>query len=154
MCRPLQAEQSIREKMLFAYRARCVEVIDGDTLRVAAENGEEVKIRLYGVDCPEKGQLFGTAAKKAVQDLVLNKQVNIVVHDTDKYGRSVALVYGDDFSVQEQLLKQGLTWVYPEYCRIALCDGFYRLEEQARMYRPACGNIPIFRPGNGAECRT
>lgn len=146
MCRPLQAEQSIRERMLFAYRARCVEVIDGDTLRVAAENGEEVKIRLYGVDCPEKGQLFGTAAKKAVQDLVLNKQVNIVVHDTDKYGRSVALVYGDDFSVQEQLLKQGLTWVYPEYCRIALCDGFYRLEEQARSVQAGLWKYPNIPP--------
>lgn len=115
-----------------AYKAFCIRVIDGDTIAVRTKDDKVQTIRLYGIDCPEKGQLFGANAQKFAAELVLNKEVSVHPVDTDKYGRTVALVFDDNISMQKKLLQNGLTWVYPKYCKIAVCEEFYALEKKAR----------------------
>ena len=51
-----------------------------------------VKIRLYGIDCPEQRQAFGTRAKQFTSDLVFGKNVNVETVDVDRYGRIVGIV--------------------------------------------------------------
>src|SRR5512144_707024 len=66
-----------------------VSVLDGDTIEVLHNTYPE-RVRLSGIDCPEKGQAFGTRAKQAVSTLVFGKDVILQTHGQDKYGRTLA----------------------------------------------------------------
>jgi len=60
-----------------------VSVLDGDTLEVLHSNRPE-RIRLNGIDCPEKGQAYGKRAKQAASELVSGNQVTLQTHGLDK----------------------------------------------------------------------
>ena len=115
----------------FAWEGKCVGVADGDTITVL-HNGTGERIRLYGIDTPEKRQDFGTRAKQFTSSLVFGKVVRIEPYDTDRYGRTVAMVYAGDRCVNEELIRSGLAWVYTQYCKAGFCDGWKQLEESAR----------------------
>ena len=70
---------------------KVVGVLDGDTIEVL-QNKQTHRIRLHGIDAPEKGQDFGTQAKKAASDLAFNKNVTVSVTTKDRYNRSVGIV--------------------------------------------------------------
>ena len=65
-----------------------VSVLDGDTVEVLHNNKAE-RIRLNGIDCPEKGQAYGKRAKQAASELVFGKEVTLETHGLDKYGRTI-----------------------------------------------------------------
>src|SRR5690349_3474309 len=73
-------------------KGKVVSIADGDTFTILTEDKEQVKIRLYGVDCPEKKQDFGTKAKQFTSNLCFGKVVNAQVKNNDRYGRKIALV--------------------------------------------------------------
>src|ERR1700690_327671 len=52
-------------------------------------NGRAERIRLWGIDCPEKRQPFGPRASQVTGDLAFGKAVKVIVHDVDRYGRTV-----------------------------------------------------------------
>lgn len=68
-----------------SYQAKVVGISDGDTVKVL-HNGNQVKIRLYGIDTPEKRQAFGNKAKQFTSQKVFKKTVKITPMDTDRYG--------------------------------------------------------------------
>src|SRR5438477_9778887 len=72
-----------------------VSVIDGDTIEVLHNNRAE-RIRLSGIDCPEKGQAYGKRVKHAASDLAFGKEVTLQTHGLDKYGRTLADVLLQD----------------------------------------------------------
>lgn len=74
-----------------SWPAKVVSVNDGDTITVLRD-GRQVKIRLYGIDSPEKGQDFGQKARQLTAALVAGRSVDIEQMDTDRYGRIVGLV--------------------------------------------------------------
>lgn len=98
-----------------AFEAKVVGIIDGDTIRVLDSENKMIKIRLYGIDCPEKKQAFGNEAKKFTSSMVFNKDVEIERKDVDRYKRIVANVYKDDKCLNEELVRAGFAWVYPQY---------------------------------------
>lgn len=116
----------------FAWEARVVSVADGDTITVEPlEGGDRVKIRLWGIDCPETNQPYGQAAKVFVNELCLFKVVDIEDKDIDRYKRLVATVnLADGTTLQERLLASGLAWVYKRYC--VGCYPWIQLEVEAR----------------------
>ncbi len=109
---------------------KVVGVADGDTITVL-ENRTQFKIRLYGIDCPERHQDFGNKAKQFVSDLVFGKQVRVVKYDVDRYGRIVGMVYVGNTCANEELVKNGLAWVYQHYCKIPVCSEWLGLESHA-----------------------
>ena len=119
----------------FAWgQGKVISVADGDTLTILSQQGP-VKVRLYGVDCPESRQSFGPEAADYAADLALFQEVKIQVMSTDNYGRSVALVaLPDGRLLNELLLDEGLAWVYRAYCRDPRCVGWL-LKEQAAKTR-------------------
>lgn len=94
---------------------KVVGVSDGDTIVVLLSDNRELRVRLEGIDCPEKKQDFGEKAKQATATLCWNKEVKIIKSGTDKYGRTLGFVYVDDMCVNEELLKMGLAWHYKKY---------------------------------------
>lgn len=109
--------------------ATCIKVSDGDTIKVRLDDDSVEKVRLYGVDCPEKRQSFGREATQFTKDMVSGKTVNISPVTTDKYGRTVAWVYVDGKCLDKELLKAGLAWHYKEYSEE---EELAILEEEAR----------------------
>ena len=93
------------------YVATCVRVIDGDTITVADENQNLHRIRIVGMDAPELAQPYGRAAKAALSELVLHKEVHVVPAGVDKYDRELAeLRYDTSFGqldVAETMISNG-----------------------------------------------
>lgn len=94
----------------FSWSAKVVSVADGDTITVLRD-GQQVRIRLYGIDCPEKGQGYGQQAKAITAALVAGRNVDIEQKDTDRYGRMVGLVKIDGQSLSELIIQNGYAWV-------------------------------------------
>jgi endonuclease YncB( thermonuclease family) len=92
-----------------------VGVADGDTITVLDANNTQHKIRLGGIDAPEKKQAFGNASKKSLSDLIYGKQVIIDYTKQDRYGRIVGKVIfnGDDINFIQ--IKRGMAWFYRAY---------------------------------------
>jgi endonuclease YncB( thermonuclease family) len=116
-------------------------VIDGDSITVL-HDGRQEQIRLWGIDCPEKRQDFGTKAKYGTSILVFAKVVEVEPVTTDRYGRTVAFVKVGDTLVNEKLIRQGLAWVYTRYCNRPICQEWNKLEAEARKARRGLWSIP------------
>lgn len=93
----------------------CVGVSDGDSLILELPDGERVRIRLYGIDAPEKDQQFALEARKKLCYLVYDKFIRVDVLDIDQYGRYVGKVYAGARYVNRFMLKEGLAWLYRHY---------------------------------------
>jgi endonuclease YncB( thermonuclease family) len=94
---------------------KVVAIADGDTFTLLTNINTREKIRLYGIDCPEKKQTFGNVARERLSELIYNRRVTIDVISTDRYKRLVGMVYVEGLNVNEQLLKEGLAWHYVQY---------------------------------------
>lgn len=92
-----------------------VGVTDGDTITVLDATKTQYKIRLAGIDAPEKKQPFGSVSKKSLSDLVFDKVASIQYDKEDRYGRIVGkvLVNGKDVNLEQ--VKRGLAWWYKKY---------------------------------------
>ena len=112
---------------------RVISVADGDTIIVLTSSGARQKIRLYGIDCPEKRQAWGNRAAQITGCLCAGRTVEIQGTDTDRYGRTVAIVIlPTGRTLQEELLAEGMAWVWPKYCKLSFCEAWLELEAQTR----------------------
>lgn len=110
---------------------KVIRVADGDTITVLDSLNHTVKVRLYGIDCPERGQDFSNVAKRFTSGLCYQKKVRVVIKDVDQYGRTVGIVYfSDSVQVNLALLEAGLAWHYTRYDQ---SEAFAQAEEQARL---------------------
>jgi len=141
------------------FRARVVEVINGDTIKVKQvgdawgmldgrtirrEGPPEIMlIRLNGVDCPEREQSYCTEAKRLTSDLVFGREVFVLPRGRDGYGRTLADVYiGDktlDRGLNTELVRQGLAWWYRKYAPHGVLK---KLEEEARVAKRGLWSDP------------
>jgi endonuclease YncB( thermonuclease family) len=97
------------------FFGQVVGVLDGDTIDVL-HNGRAERIRLSGIDCPEKKQAYGQKAKQATSALVFGKEVTIQTHGKDKYGRTLAdVLLPDGTNVNHEMVKEGWCWWYRKY---------------------------------------
>src|SRR5688572_6310625 len=96
------------------FTGEVIRVLDGDTIEVLHEKKPE-RIRLYGIDCPEKGQPFGQKAKQATSSLLFGKAVRIESHGRDKHRRTLGTVFDGDLNVNQQLVKEGWCWWFRKF---------------------------------------
>lgn len=94
---------------------RVVGVADGDTITVLDSTNTQHKIRLGGIDAPEKKQAFGNVSKKSLSDMVFNQQVDVEWHKEDRYGRKVGKVLVNHEDINLEQIKRGLAWFYKKY---------------------------------------
>jgi endonuclease YncB( thermonuclease family) len=116
-----------------------VGVADGDTITVLRKKEgfmgyfqTPIKIRLYGIDTPERGQAFGKKSKQFTSEMIYKKSVDVTEVTTDRYGRTVAIVFVNDQNLNEEIVRAGLAWVYTRYCDWPICDKWKNLEAEAR----------------------
>lgn len=95
---------------------KVIGISDGDTYTILTEDKKSVKVRLHGVDCPEKNQPFGTKAKQFASSIAYGKNVKVTIVDTDRYGRTVGILTTDDgTNINNQLVADGYAWWYKQY---------------------------------------
>lgn len=117
---------------------KVVSIADGDTFTMLIDK-EQVKIRLQGVDCPEKGQDFGNVAKEFLSGYVFSKVVTVKKIGTDRYGRTIGMVTIDGANVNEKLLEAGLAWHYKKYDHN---PAWAALETEAKKDKKGLWSIP------------
>jgi endonuclease YncB( thermonuclease family) len=94
---------------------RVVGVTDGDTITVLDGQSVEHKIRLMGIDAPEKAQPFGQHAKQSLSDLVFGRTVAVDWQKLDRYGRIVGKVLVGGLDANLEQVRRGLAWHYKKY---------------------------------------
>ena len=114
-----------------AVVGKVVKVVDGDTLHVYS-NKKTYKIRLSGIDAPERGQAYGKRAKEHLEFLVAGKQVIAIVESKDRYGRYVASVKVQSKDVCAEMLTAGYAWHYKQYDNNKYYDELQREAKKAK----------------------
>ena len=88
--------------------ATCQYVMDGDTFRTE----DKEKIRLWGIDAPEKGQAYADESRDRLKKLCEGKTVRLEIKDIDQYKRKVAVVWLGKTNINLKMVKEGLAWHY------------------------------------------
>lgn len=96
-------------------QGRVVSIADGDTLTVLDSSHKQHKIRLAGIDAPEKGQPFGKASKRSLSELAQDQNVIVEWDKRDRYGRIIGKVLADGLDVDLEQVRRGLAWWYKKY---------------------------------------
>ena len=78
---------------------KVISVTDGDTIKVLDAKNNQIKVRLSGIDAPERGQPYGNVSREHLAQLVAGKEVRVETTKKDRYGRVV-----------------GKVWVHPSDC--------------------------------------
>lgn len=110
-------------------------VVDGDTVVAYDKDGKKMRIRLFGIDAPEKDQEFGDSAKYfLIEQLERTRPIKVVLEELedehregyknykkDKYHRYIGTLIGtnqstgEDVNINQKMVESGFAWAYPEY---------------------------------------
>ena len=98
-----------------SLQGKVIGITDGDTVKILDQNQVEYKIRLAGIDAPEKKQAYGQESKQALSDCAFEKIAIIDGNKKDRYGRIVGkvIVNGTDCNLRQ--IKLGMAWHYKKY---------------------------------------
>ena len=96
---------------------RVVGISDGDTLTLLDAGHSQYKIRLSGIDAPEKKQDYGERSKTSLSSLAYNRQAAAHCRKTDRYQRKVCVVFVDGRDVGLEQIKTGMAWWYQQYAK-------------------------------------
>ena len=119
-------------------------VSDGDTIQVTDSLGTRVKVRFYGIDCPETekgnrktgrvskaGQPYGEEAYRALESKVDRQMVRLEVMALDRYGRTVGIVWLMERNINLEMVTDGWAWAYTQYLDRPHASEYIQAEELA-----------------------
>lgn len=99
-------------------QGKVVGVSDGDTITVLDAGLQQHRVRLTGIDAPEKRQPFGQVSKQSLANLVYGKTVSVTYDKQDRYGRILGRIGtqdGQDANLHQ--IQKGMAWHYKRYER-------------------------------------
>ncbi len=106
--------------MAFAESIRgvVINVIDGDTVILLEKTPEQMRthrIRLEGIDAPERGQDGYEGAKEYLEKLIWGEAVTVRYTENDRYGRILGEIWHGKMFVNEEMVKEGWAWIYKNF---------------------------------------
>lgn len=108
------------EKVL---HGQVIDVLDGDTVKLRSD-WHIYKIRLAGIDAPEKQQAYGVQSKIYLERLIADKDVSIKVLSCDQYGRYVGKIYLNGKDINGEMIRSGYAWHYYHFDSNPVYAGF------------------------------
>ena len=96
-------------------KGKVIRVTDGDSITILDNKQAEHKVRMAGIDAPERKQPYGNAARQYLAKLVFKKQVCIGWYKRDKYQRLVGIARIGDEDINLKMIEAGLSWHYRQY---------------------------------------
>jgi micrococcal nuclease len=119
-CDLVPKQESSTEK-----KGAVVHIVDGDTYDIMLA-GQKIRIRMDGIDAPERGMDYYKQAKNYLGELCANNEIRVEITDTDRYGRSIGKSYlPDGRELGQEMVKAGLAWHFKKYsddATLALCE--------------------------------
>jgi len=94
---------------------KVIKVTDGDTVNVLDQTKTQHKIRLGGIDAPEREQAFGKKSTENLAKYVAGKNVEVEYGKRDRYGRTVGKLVKDGQDINLIQVKDGFAWHYKQY---------------------------------------
>ena len=94
---------------------KVVKVTDGDTVHVLDQANTRHKIRLGGIDAPEKKQIYGDKSTQNLTNLIAGKNVEVEYDKRDRYGRIIGKLIKDGQDINLLQIKHGFAWHYKQY---------------------------------------
>ena len=134
---------------------KVVKITDGDTLYVLDANYKDHKIRLAGIDAPERKQAYGLASRKHLASIVAGQQVAVEYQKRDRYGRIVGKIWVDGIDACLEQVKVGFAWHYKKYQHEQSLEDqrlYAEAENKAREGRLGGKRIIPIRLGNIGGC--
>lgn len=95
---------------------KVVAILDGDTITVLRDR-EQTRVRIAGIDAPEKKQAFGQRSKQAMSDCAFGKEVAVEWKKLDRYGRTIGKVIADGVDCGLRQVELGMAWHYKVYAK-------------------------------------
>jgi len=123
-----------------------VDIADGDTITVLDADHLQHKIRLSGIDAPEKAQPFGERSKQNLAGMVFNKTVTVEWSKRDRYVRKVGKVMVGGVDTNLAQVRAGMAWWYEAYRKEQSPAGqrlYQDAEQQARALRVGLWRDPV-----------
>lgn len=102
---------------LFAFPAKVIKISDGDTITVLSGK-EQTKVRLYGIDAPEKKQDYGQKSRQFLASLIAGQVVEVEPKGKDRYKRTLCIIHHKGQDINAQMVLNGYAWAYVKYSRI------------------------------------
>ena len=124
---------------------RVVKIADGDTVTVLDEFNRQHRIRLVGIDAPERKQPFSTVSRQHLADLVFGRTVAVEWSRRDRYQRILGKIWVDEQDVNLAQIRAGLAWHYKRYGKtqqFADRKLYAEAEELARLEGAGLWNDP------------
>ena len=94
-----------------------VAISDGDTITLLTEDKRQLKIRLVGIDTPEKKQAFGTKARDHLASRIFKQDVEVDLRKKDQYGRHLGVIYSGGVDINQGMIQDGYAWFYKHYAK-------------------------------------
>lgn len=94
---------------------KVIAVLDGDTYDLLINGNQTIRIRMEGIDAPERGMPYYQVAKKKLSDLCFGKQIKLQITGKDDHGRILGFSYIDDIELSHEMIKSGLAWHYKKH---------------------------------------
>jgi len=119
-------------------QGKVVKVADGDTVTVLDAAKQQHKVRLLGIDAPEKKQAFGQVSKDTLAGMVAGKTVCVDWKKHDQYQRTIGSISVDGVAVNLRMVQLGMAWHYKQYAKeqeVADRAAFSAAEVEARANR-------------------
>ena len=115
-----------------AWQGKVVGMLDADLFLISHESQTD-KVKLYGIECPKKGQPYWQESRKLASHLVLQKIVEVTPLYRGHNGLENAMVRIDGVKdyLNLQLISYGLAWVKPDECSANICAEWRALENLA-----------------------
>jgi endonuclease YncB( thermonuclease family) len=94
-----------------------VAISDGDTITLLTEDKQQLKVRLAGIDTPEKKQAFGTKARDHLASRIFKQDVEVDLRKKDQYGRYLGVIYIGGVDMNQSMIQDGYAWFYKHYAK-------------------------------------
>ncbi len=135
------------------FEAEVLEVVDGDTIKIRHQD-QVLRVRLQGIDAPERNQPFGSEATNYLATKVDGMRISILSSGHDKYGRLLGKIMLNGEDINRHLLELGYAWWYRYYRdQQSLTDqhAYELAEEKAKFFKRGLWSDP--EPINPYEWR-
>ncbi len=119
-------------------KGRVTAIADGDSFTLTDASRRSYRVRIQGIDAPERAQNFSQASRKSLSDLLFAREVTVIVQKHDQYGRIVGTVMAGGRDAGLEQLRAGLVWFYTYYAnemRTADRAAYLEAQREARVGR-------------------
>lgn len=116
-----------------SVKGKVVSVVDGDTYHLLLHDNQNIKVRMYAIDAPEKTMAYYQASKQYLSSLIYFKEVTLVTTGKDRNGRWLGFTYlPDGREISHEMVKAGMAWHFKHYNQE---EDLAQLENHARDFK-------------------